>query len=101
MTAKRFPCAEVVRDPSVKVYKYPLEVADTVDLTMPAGADVLCVQMQDGRPYLWAKVDVEASKSLRRFYVVGTGHPMPVDAKRYVGTFQMASGKLVFHVFEG
>lgn len=89
------------RDPASVIYKYELSVEDAVEIQMPAGADVLCVQVQQSKPYLWAKVHTSATETTRKFYVVGTGHPMPVDAKEYVGTFQLQGGSLVFHVFEG
>lgn len=67
---------------------------------MPAGASVLCVQIQIATPCLWAIVDAEAPKVERWFRIYGTGHPMNKDshAGNYVGTFQY--GPLVFHVFE-
>lgn len=89
------------RDNDIQIWKYMLKVEDEVTISMPAGADVLCVQLQNGSPCLWVKVDVQSKPTARRFYVVGTGHPMLVKAKEYVGTFQMSGGQLVFHVFEG
>lgn len=32
------------------VYKYSLELADVVDIEMPKGAKILCVQIQHGAP---------------------------------------------------
>jgi hypothetical protein len=32
--------------------------------------------------------------------VYGTGHPVVDEPRKYVGTFQMRGGLLVFHVFE-
>lgn len=95
------PLPKMTRDKNVMIYKYPLALVDEQHVEMPAGADVLCVQIQDGRPCIWAKVDVRSTPTARLFYVVGTGHPMPVKAQEYVGTFQMQDGALVFHVFEG
>lgn len=92
---------KVERDDDIQIWKFPLPVEDVVDIKMPAGAELLCVQLQNGSPCLWAKVDVKSTPTARRFYVVGTGHPMPVKAKNYVGTFQLSGGQLVFHVFEG
>lgn len=91
---------DVKRNPSSRIYKYPLMVHDEVTIMMPAGANVLCVQTQGGQAQVWAVVDAESAYEPRTFYVVGTGHPMPRDAGRYVGTFQLEGGSLVFHVFE-
>ncbi len=51
-------------------------------------------------PFIWALVDTDAPEEARVFHVRGTGHP--ADALgRYVGTFQIDGGALVFHLFEG
>lgn len=89
------------RDPGYSVHKYPLDLKDEVEVRMPAFAEVLCVQVQNNVPCLWAKVDTrESSIRTRRFFLVGTGNAMPVFAGEYVGTFQLSGGALVFHVFE-
>jgi len=68
---------------------------------MPKGAEVLCVQMQDGIPCMWAMVDTSTMERERRlFRILGTGHPADNDVGKYVGTYQMMGGSLVFHVFE-
>lgn len=82
------------------IYKYPFSVTDEFSLTLPVGARVLCVQTQNDLPCLWAIVDPDAAKEERTFFVRGTGHPLG-DVGRYIGTFQMRGGSLVFHVFEG
>lgn len=91
--------ADLARHAHIRVFKYPLPVDDYVAITMPAAAEVLTVQVQNGRPYLWAKVDTRRPAVTHGFYVVGTGHPFPVLARAYVGTFQLEGGGLVFHVF--
>ena len=82
------------------IYKYTLEPGRT-KLQMPQGAQVLTVQMQNGTPCLWAKVDPTRPAELRIFDVYGTGHTMPDDPRMvYVATFQMDGGALVWHAFE-
>lgn len=76
---------------------------------LPRNAEPLCVQVQRGVPCMWVRLDTEAPKIERHFYVVGTGHGMPQETLpspygnrgRYVGTFQLEISGLVFHVFEG
>lgn len=86
------------------VLKYPVEIGTPFNHRMPAGAQLLDVQIQgDQGPQLWALVDgmVEDVES-RSFIVVGTGpehHPIH-DHYEFVGTFQMLDGKLVWHLFE-
>jgi hypothetical protein len=85
--------------PERTIHKYPLELGEETAVALPEGAEVLCVQTQGGVPQLWVAVDPEARLIPRRFRVRGTGHPLGQVGK-YIGTFQMADGKLVFHVFE-
>jgi len=78
------------------VYKYAVEVSDTFNVDMPAGAEILCVQVLDGRPYLWARVVIDPGhpNKVRRFRLAGTGEPLEgrIPEGRdgdYVGTFQI------------
>lgn len=69
---------------------------------MPVGAMVLSVQVQRMMPYIWALVDPDLPPLEERlFYVVGTGHPLSDNPGKYIGTFQLLEGGLVFHLFEG
>lgn len=84
------------------VYKYNFEIADEVCIEMPLGADILCVQVQNDTPCIWALVDTEQPVQKRWFSVYGTGHPAPnAYLREYVGTIQMMGGRLVWHVFHG
>ena len=84
------------------IYKYPLKVTDEQTLELPYGAQVLCCQVQDGEPQLWALVDSKATPLVgRTFRIYGTGHEVDhVGHLKYVGTFQQLEGRLVWHVFE-
>lgn len=85
-----------------RVYKYPLDIQDEVVVMMPKDARVLSVQVQNGRPCLWAAVDQnELTSEERWFRIAGTGHPIQDDVvDGFIGTIQMYDGRLVFHVFE-
>jgi hypothetical protein len=122
---------ELRPDTAWTVWKYPLfdldkrgqlVVADRVEIEMPAGAQVLTVQMQPmpqlrpnhEHPWIWALVSPNNTPNKRIFRVIGTGHPIkevvPPSSKpyemrlpqrlRYVGTIQLSGGELVFHIFE-
>ena len=67
---------------------------------MPKGADILWVDMQQGQPCIWARVNPDAPKERKRIRIFGTGHPIPDDLGDYVGTFMMKDGALVFHLYE-
>ena len=84
------------------IYKYPIYPADYVEVEMPAGAEILTVQLQRNQLCLWALVDSAAPVRKCRFRIAGTGHPLDdeVVASKYVGTFQLNDGQFVFHVFQ-
>lgn len=83
-----------------KIYKYPLKIIDRQNIMMPEGAQILTVQMQGGTPCLWALVDPEVSSIPETFFLRGTGHSSEGEGEaRYISTFQMNEGALVFHVF--
>ena len=82
------------------IWKYPLKVTDEQTLDIPEGAEALAVQVQNGTPCLWVRVESTAPKTLRRIITHGTGHPVPKTTGRYIGTYQIDGGALVFHVFD-
>lgn len=83
------------------IFKYPIPVADTQKVTMPADARILCVQTQRGdQVCLWAEVNPNAKLASRTIEMFGTGHAMDESSRIYIGTVQIAGGVLVFHVYE-
>jgi hypothetical protein len=83
-----------------RVYKYTFEIDDEITIPMPPG-DILSVQVQRGRPCVWALVDPKAPLIERRFRIAGTGHDIDnADQLTFRGTFQLRDGALVFHLFE-
>lgn len=82
-----------------KIFKYPIEATDSQGIEMPAGAKILCVQTQGEQPCIWAQVDPHERMVRRQIWVYGTGHHMLRTQDKYVGTFQLSGGSLVFHVF--
>lgn len=92
-----------------QVWKFPIPFpCATVEeqvfrLTLPKGAKLLHVDLQGGKPFLWAAVKPGAETEERVFFVVGTGQDWPEPAE-HVGTFQMAGvvggpPTTVWHVF--
>lgn len=83
----------------MKIFKYLLQVTNRQRVTMPEGAVPLTIQIQNGHLCLWALVNDAAPA---RDYVVttyGTGHVVAQDPGKYLGTYQLDGGALVFHVF--
>ncbi len=81
------------------IYKYSLDATGEQVIKMPKGAQVLTVQNQHGCAVLWALVEKTAEIENRTFLVYGTGYEVTKEGK-YIGTFQLHQGSLVFHVFE-
>ena len=88
------------RNAHKQLWKFPIPIRDDVTITMPKGAIVRAVMVQRDTPCIWAEVDAQAPPVDRRFFIIGTGHPMPVDATQFVGSFMIEGGSLVFHVYE-
>jgi hypothetical protein len=85
------------------IWKFPLEITDRPNIPMPGGAEVLSVQVQNGNPCIWAIVNPESPPAARQFRILGTGHPienLSLSTDIFIGTFQLPSYGLVFHLFE-
>jgi hypothetical protein len=67
---------------------------------MPIGARILHVGAQGDEVCVWALVNPSHGTEYRRIDAYGTGHDVPLDPGRYLGTAQMDNG-LVFHLFDG
>lgn len=80
------------------IWKWTLKPA--CEISMPDKAKILTVQVQNGEPQLWATVDTNEPTVLRKFCTYGTGHTLPDNPGEFIGSFQLADGALVFHVFE-
>ena len=82
------------------IWKYEAGVGRFV-LEMPAGARVLSVGVQFGKPCLWALVDPAAPLVAHGFAVTGTGHQAGgLKPAAFVGTFQLHGGALIYHLFD-
>ena len=81
-----------------EIREYVLEPLITI--WMPAGAEILTAQEQDGDIYLWALVDPTGYNEKRTFEVYGASGPLmyPGHKRKYIATVQV--NEHVFHVFE-
>jgi len=79
------------------IWKYTLGFGVAVH-PMPAGAEILTVQMQHGLPTLWARVDTDAPKVHRAVACYGTGWD-GVERGAYIATVQYHDGT-VWHFFD-
>ena len=83
------------------IYKYKID-DERIEIDLPKGAEILCVQTQNEVPHIWALVDPSIEvKEKRWFRVIGTGEDLDCfSSLKYIGTFQFMKGLLVWHVFE-
>ena len=70
---------------------------DSIELTLPANAEFLLVEVRAAEPKMWFMVDRENSKEPRAFRAYGTGHPLQ-PSSTYLGTYFL--GDFVWHVCE-
>jgi hypothetical protein len=86
------------------IYKYDLQVTEVQTIELPAGAEILTVQMQHGMPQLWALIDPnELGREPVGIVIIGTGHPIDdaaIKLLKYINTFQVDDGNFIFHVFQ-
>jgi hypothetical protein len=84
------------------IWKYGFEIEEHFSIDMPEKAEVLSIQLQDGIPFMWVRVDPENETRPKEFTIVGTGHPAPPTLK-HLGTIQTHrySQTFVWHIFEG
>lgn len=85
----------------MRIFKYPLEITDQQDITLPYNSKILSCQMQGDALQLWALVDEETDvfceKTIR---IIGTGNPI----NDYDSTFKFISTvqddrDFVWHIF--
>ena len=79
------------------IWKFELQPSCAIE--MPAGAELLSVREQGDAICLWALVERDMPTEVRHFVSYGTGHPIPDEPLRFLGTAHL-QGALVFHVFE-
>lgn len=84
----------------MEVLKYILTNAEGTEVEMPKRAKIIHFASQHGMPYIWALVNPEAPKEIRKFKVYGTGHEINDKIISHIGTVLVAGGNLVFHAFE-
>lgn len=83
------------------IYKYTLIFADEQEVQIPEGAEFLNLQLQRGNVVMWFLVDPENEKVTKKVATYGTGHPLrsEIHLSKYLGSYQLCDGDLVFHVF--
>jgi len=78
------------------IWKYPLGRLPVCTLYIPAGAQFLSVQMQNGQPTAWALVDPAKPRLEYKIRMYGTGHVLERRGT-HIGT--VIDGEFVWHYF--
>ena len=89
-----------------RILKFPLEeIVDEYEFEVTEGSQVLCVQMQHGKPCVWIQCPMFAPGAFVqkiKFRLLTTGRvykPKKFETMTYVGTFQAHEGHFVGHVY--
>lgn len=87
-----------------RIYKYDLEITGQQFVEMPIANEILTIQNQTGIPRIWAIVNLDSPTTKICIEMFGTGQKLPdIDGmigRKYLGTFQLMGGGLVYHVFK-
>lgn len=82
----------------MKIWKFPVNDTKAIQkIEMPNHAEIRHLGIQNNKVFLWAEVQENNPVVERTFFIVGTGHPIPTQAKRYIGTFQ--APPFVWHLY--
>lgn len=90
------------------IHQFPIRIGGPNTIEMPAGAEPLSVQLQatpwgndcrSGMLQLWALVDTDRPMVPVDIEAYGTGHEIPDNPGRHLGTVQTHGGRYVCHVF--
>jgi hypothetical protein len=83
------------------IYKYDIHVQmKRQELTFPGGSRLLSCQLQDDDLKIWVQQPRPFdTASTHSFYVVGTGHDIDFDVKRYPYFATVQVGWFVWHIY--
>jgi len=82
------------------IWKFPFEITDSFSVVMPIDSQFLHVAEQHSKACMWYGVDTDLPDCLYYFVLRGTGHKLDGTEGRFLGTFMMYGGDLIFHLFE-
>ena len=85
------------------IFKYEVLVKSVQELTLPVNSEMLCLEAQDGKLFLWAKIDREEKRFetiILRAYA--TGDTFDDTDCEYINTMTLVSsfGNVVLHFFK-
>lgn len=85
------------------IWKYPIEITDSQELSIPLGAKFISAISQGDQVVLYFLVDPgEAKSQVIELRILGTGHCYNdgyLDGFRFLETIVTHGGMLVWHIF--
>jgi hypothetical protein len=83
----------------ITIHKYQFELGNHIEIEMPCGSQILCVQEQNDKWVMWAMVNTEQPVIKRSFKGYWTGEELPdmFLTHLYIATVQ---DLYVWHIFE-
>ena len=79
------------------IWKYSITDRPCQEIEVPLNAEILCVQLQDNIPTLWALVETEEPKRIFDILTYYTGDCWIDKKGQYIGSYQLAG--CLYHVF--
>lgn len=80
------------------IYKYQLRNKSEQEITIPKGAQVIHVGVQDETICLWAIIDTDAPDATMHISIYGTGTEIAdIGKQSYLGTVH--ARPYIFHIF--
>lgn len=80
------------------IWKFTANITDAFSLEIPAGSELLHVDIQAGTPCMWFRVNPSAPLQECNYAWRGTGHDC-AGLGKHLGSVLMHGGGLVFHLF--
>jgi len=82
----------------ITIWKFRLDITPIQTVMIPVLHKLLCVQVQNDRPHVWAEVHKESIKVPVTFFILATGdNDVSLVTRRYLGTVQVEPH--VWHVY--
>ena len=84
------------------IWKFLIGPVPVLVFDIPKGANIISAAWDPKTgPCIWVEIpDKTAPKEERKLLVVGTGHALPAERGRFIGTVVEHDSGLVWHIYE-
>jgi hypothetical protein len=87
-------------DINIGIHKFPIQVSEYQEITMPGLIDVLSMGVQREVICLWAECFIDGEPRKAKIAVRPTGSCAPKEYKKFLGTAMLQGGSLVLHIYQ-